>query len=179
MVSKEWAVTIVERYLAEQAVEPGAPTLVVTDVRPHRLGWVVISQGERYLRTRKVSDMLVGLGYLLVDGVDGSMHSVHAAVDLEHGAWIEHYLEQVRGVEPASPLRARVAELLERGQRLDALRVVRAAAPELGLHGTKEYIEAVAAGMPAPEHVCAYLPRPAAGLRSRRALSGPNPEPVE
>ncbi|MET7992770.1 hypothetical protein ABZU76_17930 [Amycolatopsis sp. NPDC005232] len=33
-------------------VENGGPTLVITDVSPHRLGWVVGSQGERYMRTR-------------------------------------------------------------------------------------------------------------------------------
>ena len=48
MVSKGWAVTVMERYLAVWAAKPGGPTLVVTDVRPHRLGWVIISQGERH-----------------------------------------------------------------------------------------------------------------------------------
>ncbi|MBR7830111.1 hypothetical protein KDK95_27660 [Actinospica sp. MGRD01-02] len=177
MVSKGWAVTVVERYLAEWAAKPGGPSLVVTGVLPHRLGWVIISQGERYLRTRGISDMLVGHGAFLVDGVNGCLHMVHATADLEHGEWIEEYLEQVRGIERLDPLRSQVAQLLERGQRLDALRVLRAAAPDLGPKGAKEYVEAVAAGVPVSEHVRSRLPVPPVRFALRRALSGPNPEP--
>lgn len=115
MVSEGWAVKVVERYLADWAVKPGGPTMVVTGSMSHLLGWVITSQGERYVRTRNISDMLIGHGYFLVDGVDGSLHMVHAGADLEHGEWIEEYLEQVRGVErvdPPDPLRSQVAELL-------------------------------------------------------------------
>ena len=178
MVSKGWAVAVVERYLAEWAAKPGGPTLVVTDVRPHRLGWVIISQGERYLRTRNISDRLVGHGYFLVDGVDGSLHMVHATADLERGEWIEEYLEQVRGIERVDPLRSRIEGLLATGQRLDALKVMRAQVPDLGPHGAKEYVEAVATGAPIPEHVRSFLPVPPVGFAVRRTLSGPNPEPA-
>lgn len=177
MVSKGWAVKLVERYLVEWAAKPGGPALVVTDVRPHRLGWVIISQGERYLRTRSISDMLVGHGTFLVDRVDGSLHMVHATADLEHGEWIEEYLERVRGIERVDPLRSQVAELLERGQRLDALRVLRATAPDLGPQGAKEYVEAVAAGVPSSEHVRSRLPVPPVRFALCWTLSGPNPEP--
>ncbi|MFD1051780.1 YrhB domain-containing protein, partial [Kibdelosporangium lantanae] len=115
MVSEGWAVKVVQRYLAEWAAKPDGPTLVVTDVRPHRLGWVITSHGERYLQTRDTADMLVGHGYFLVDGEDGSLHTVHATADLDHGTWIDEYLEQVRGVERVDPLRSQVAELLDRG----------------------------------------------------------------
>ncbi|MGW3282618.1 YrhB domain-containing protein [Nocardia rhamnosiphila] len=178
MVSKRWAVMVVQRYLAEEAAKSGGPALVVMDAGSHRLGWVVGCQGESYLRTRRISDMLVGHGSFLVDGVDGSLHMVHAAADLEHGEWITEYLERVRGVERVDPLRSRIAGLLARGHRLDALRAVRATAPELGPREAKEYIEAVAAGAPVPERVRSRLPRPPVGFRYCTALSGPNPEPI-
>ncbi|MGI5222942.1 hypothetical protein [Nocardia sp. CA-290969] len=178
MVSKRWAVRVVERYLAEQALQPDAPALVVMEVRPHRLGWMIIAQGERYVRTHNIADMVVGHGFFLVDGVDAGLHTVHATADLEHGEWIDEYLEQVRGVERADPLRAEVAELLEREQRLEALRVVRATAPGLGPQGAKKYVEAVAAGIPIPEHIRPRSPRPTVRFELCRALTGPNPEPV-
>ncbi|GLY43303.1 hypothetical protein Amsp01_093260 [Amycolatopsis sp. NBRC 101858] len=176
MVSKAWAVQVVERHLAGWPAA-GGPKMVVTHVDPHRLGWVVSSQSERYVRTRAFLDMVVGHGPFLVDGVDGSLHMVHATIDLEDGEWIEDYLEQVRGLDRDDPLRSRVAELLDSGHRLDALRLVRAAAPDLGAQGAKEYVEAVAAGAPVPEGVRARLPRPPVGRRVWRRLSDSNPEP--
>ncbi|WP_280423311.1 YrhB domain-containing protein [Nocardia carnea] len=177
MVSQAWAVTVVERYVAEQT-KCGAATLVVTDVRPHQLGWLITSQGERYLRSRRISDMVIGHGPFLVDGMDGSLHMVHATADPERGEWIVEYREQVRGAERVDQLRARIAELLERDRRLDALRVVRAQAPDLTLRGAAEYVEAVAAGAPVPEHVRPLLQPPTGGFSSYWTLSGPNPEPV-
>ncbi|MEV0074675.1 YrhB domain-containing protein [Amycolatopsis sp. NPDC050768] len=178
MVSKAWAVEVVERHLAKW-VEDGGPTLVVMDVSPHRLGWVVSSQGERYLRTRNIADMVVGHGPFLVDGLDGSLHQVHATADLENGEWIEEYLEQVRGVERVDPMRSRIAELLNSGQRIEALRLVRAEASDLGAQGAKEYVEAVAAGVPVPDHVRSRLPQPPVRRTVRWALSAPNREPRE
>ena len=86
MVSGEWAVRVVEQYLAEWAERPGGPALVVADVGPHRLGgWVIVNQGGRYLRTRSISDMLSGHGYVLFDGMDGGLLRVHAIANLELG----------------------------------------------------------------------------------------------
>ncbi|WP_326835143.1 YrhB domain-containing protein [Amycolatopsis rhabdoformis] len=177
MVSEGWAVEVVERYLAEPVGNGGVP-LVVTDVSPHRLGWVVETQGERYVRTRDIVDMLVGHGPFLVDGLDGSLHQVHVTADLENGEWIEEYLEQVRGVERVDPMRSRTAELLDSGQRVEALRFVRSQAPDLGVQGAKEYVEAVVAGVPVPDHVRSRLPQPPARRTVRWALSAPNREPV-
>ena len=151
--------------------------MVIIAIRPHRLGWVVHSQSERYARTGHFLDMVVGTSPFLVDGLDGSLHAVHATADLEKGAWIEDYLEQVRGLERSDPLRSRVAELVDSGWRLDALRLVRASAPDLGAQGAKEYVEAAAAGAPVPEHVLARLPRPPVRRQLWRRLSDPNPEP--
>lgn len=176
MVSKAWAVQVVERHLAGWPAR-GGPTMMITHIRPHRLGWVISSQSERYVRTREIFDMVVGHHPFLVDEVDGSLHTVRVAVDLESGEWIEDYLEQVRGLERGDPLRSRVAELLDSGRRLDALRLVRASAPDLGAQGAKEYVEAVASGVPVPEHVGARLPSPPVRRRVWSRLSGPNPEP--
>ncbi|MEQ0560988.1 YrhB domain-containing protein [Amycolatopsis sp. NEAU-NG30] len=173
MVSKAWAIEVVERHLAGWSTR-GGPTMVITDVGPHRLGWVIHAQGERYVRTREMIDMVVGHGPFLVDGVDGSLHMVHAAGDLASGEWIEDYLEQVRGIERGDPLRIQITELIDSGQRLDALRFVRASASDLGAQGAKEYIEAVAAGVPVPEHVRSHLPRPPVKRRVWSRLSGPN-----
>ncbi|MCR6482900.1 YrhB family protein [Amycolatopsis sp. OK19-0408] len=92
MVSKEWAVAVVERHLADLPAYGGV-TMVVMAVRPHRLGWVVHSQTERYARTRDMLDMAVGHGPFIVDGVDGSLHQVHATATIEDGSWIDEYLE--------------------------------------------------------------------------------------
>lgn len=151
--------------------------MVVTDVSPHWLGWVINSQSECYLRTREILDAAVGHGPFLVDGVDGSLHEVHATADLGNGEWIEEYLQQVRGIERVDLLRSRIAGLVDSGQRLDALRLVRASAADLGAQGAKEYVEAVAAGVPVPEHVRARIPRPPVGHTVCRRLSSPNPEP--
>ncbi|MFK0244652.1 YrhB domain-containing protein [Amycolatopsis azurea] len=172
MVSKGWAVKIAERHVAGWP----QPDMVIFDVRPHRLGWVLHSQSERYLLTRETRDAVVGHGPFLVDEVDGSLHMIHATADLENGAWIEEYLEQVRAIEPADPLRSRIAELVDRHRRFDALRLLRKSAPDLSPQEAKDYIEAVAAGVPIPEHVRSRLPRQ---VRRRVfwRLSGPNPEP--
>ncbi|MEU0797321.1 YrhB domain-containing protein [Amycolatopsis sp. NPDC005961] len=176
MVSKAWAAQVVERHL-EGWLGRGGPKMVITHVDPHRLGWVISSQSERYVRTRELLDSVVGHGRFLVDGVDGSLHTVHATADLEAGEWIEDYLEQVRGLDRVDPLRSRVAELVDSGQRLDALRLVRASAPDLGAQGAKEYVEAAAAGAPVPEHVRARLPQPPVRRRVWWRLSDSNPEP--
>lgn len=145
-----------ERHLSGWSARAG-PAMVITHVDPRRLGWVISSQSERYVRT--------------------GLHMVHATVDLETGEWIEDYLEQVRGLDRIDPLRSRVAELIDSGQRFDALRLVRASAPDLGAQGAKEYVEAAAAGMPVPEEVRARLPRPPVRRRVWWRLSEPNPEP--
>lgn len=176
MVSREWAVEVVERHLAGLPTY-GAPPMVVASVSPHRLGWVIHSRSERYLRTRHFMDMPVGTGPYLVDGVDGSLHQLHATADLEHGEWIQEYLERVRGIERDDSLRTRIAELLDSDRRLDALRLVRASAPNLGAQGAKEYVEAVAAGAPIPGHVSARIPQPPVARPVSHRLTGPNPEP--
>ena len=137
VISREQAIEVVEQYLAADAtlLRPeyfnGQERLVVTGSDRHRFGWLVYCQGERWAQTRDFRDMLVGHGYFLVDDQDGSLHTLHAAADLENGDWIEDYLEQVRAVERPDPLRAHVGDLLRSGARLKAITAVRAAAPKL------------------------------------------------
>jgi len=54
------AVEVVEQYLAECAAKPGAPRMAIMSVERHQLGWLAMSQGEQYIRTRNCSDMLIG-----------------------------------------------------------------------------------------------------------------------
>lgn len=181
MVSQGWAVKLVERYLAESAAKPGASKEAIMRVEPHRLGWMITTQGERYLRTHDHADILIGTRPLLVDGMDGSLHMVLAFAGLQDGEeWIEGYLEQVRGIEfeRVDPLRSRIVALLAEGRRLDAIRTVRAMAPELGPYGAKEYVEAVVTGAPIPEHMSVHLPPLPARLVRHSTLTGPNPEPT-
>ncbi|WP_152611115.1 YrhB domain-containing protein [Amycolatopsis sp. MJM2582] len=175
MVSKEWAVEIVERHVSGWEVH--GPDMVIIKVSPHRLGWVVHSQSERYLRSGEITDAVVGHGPFLVDAVDGSLHGLHATADLEQGEWIAEYPEQVRGIERHDPLRTRIIELTDRGRRFDALRLARASAPDLSPQEARDYVEAVAARMSAPEHIRPHLPRTRTGRRVCWRLSGPNPEP--
>ncbi|WIX88227.1 YrhB domain-containing protein [Amycolatopsis sp. DG1A-15b] len=90
MVSKAWVVQVVERHLAGWPAA-GGPKMVITDVDPHRLGWVICSQSEGYVRSRELIDMVVGHGPFLVDGMDGSLQMVHATADLEASEWIEDH----------------------------------------------------------------------------------------
>jgi hypothetical protein len=71
-----------------------------------------------------------------------------------------------------------MAEALGRGRRIEAIQLARSAAPDLGLSGAVEYMQAVADGRPVPEHVRSRLPQPAAERVVRWARSGPNPEPA-
>ncbi|MFC0437427.1 hypothetical protein [Kutzneria buriramensis] len=71
-----------------------------------------------------------------------------------------------------------MAELLGRGQCIEAIQLIRSAAPDLSLHGAVDYIQAVTDGQPAPDHVRSRLPQPPAERVVRWALSGPNPEPA-
>ncbi|WP_284742245.1 hypothetical protein [Amycolatopsis sp. RTGN1] len=98
---------------------------------------MISSQSERYLLTREITDAAVGRGSFLVDGVDGSLHEVHATADVENGEWIEEYLERVRGIERDDPLRSRIAGLIDSDQRLEALRLVRTSAPDLAAREAK------------------------------------------
>lgn len=180
MVSREWAVKVVEQHLAlATPADQDLYGLVVIGTEEHCLGWFVHIQTERFARTREFGHSVIGAGYYLVDGLDGSLHHLHATADTANGAWIEDYLEEVRGVPRPDPLREQVAGLVRSGDRLAAMKTVRAAADGLvDPASARRYVDAVAADAPVPEDVRDRLPqrRPEEFAR-RRPVSGPNPEP--
>ncbi|MEY9890135.1 hypothetical protein ABIA31_003793 [Catenulispora sp. MAP5-51] len=180
MVSREWATEVVEAHLATlEHRGVGDRRLVVVGAEEHRLGWFVFIQCARFARTRSPRDLLAGPGYYLVDGVDGSLHHMHATADQVDGGWIEDYLEEVRGIQRPDPLRSRVAELVRSGERLAAISTVRGAAAGLSPESAIRYVDAVAAGVSIPVDVADLLPkhvRPAFAVR--RPVTGPNPEPT-
>lgn len=181
VVSRAWAVQVVEQYLAAlPAPTFYAPALVVTGAREHRLGWLVFCQGERYVRTGALSDMLIGQGCFLVDALDASLHQLPSGVSLHDDFWTARYLEDVRGVEqvqPVDPLQARIAELLHEGSRLEAIKAVRAAIPGLVPADAKRYVDAVADRAPLPEDIVTRTPRAERPRPGHITLTAPNPEP--
>ncbi|MEV7076333.1 YrhB domain-containing protein [Streptomyces sp. NPDC093990] len=48
--------------------------MAVLSVEEHEPVWTVYGQSEKFVRTWKVEDMLVGRGPYLVDRVDGGLH---------------------------------------------------------------------------------------------------------
>ncbi|GAA1993895.1 YrhB domain-containing protein [Catenulispora subtropica] len=179
MVSREWAIKVVEQHLALRTPgTEGLHGLVVVGTEEHRLGWFVYTQSEGFARSRAFRGSVIGAGYFLVDGLDGSLHHMHASADPVDGNWIEDYLEEVRGVPRPDPLRQRVAQLVQRGERLAAIRAARSAVPAMDPTTAKRYVDAVAAGAPIPDDVEARLPKPSPPLFAvRRAVTGPNAEP--
>jgi hypothetical protein len=104
---------------------------------------------------------------------------MHASADPVNGSWIEDYLEEFRGVPSPDPLRDRVAELMRSGERLVAIKAVRAAAGSLDPVAAKRYVDAVAADTPVPDDIAARLPKPSPPIFAVcRAITGPNPEPT-
>ncbi|WP_212007523.1 YrhB domain-containing protein [Catenulispora pinistramenti] len=111
VVSREWAVKVVEAHLASRPPQADPDrTLVVVGTEEYRFGWFVYIQCVRWVRTRSHRDLLAGPGYFLVDGLDGSLHHMNASANRISGSWIQDYLEEVRGVPHPDPLRPRGAE---------------------------------------------------------------------
>lgn len=140
--------------------------LLVTGTREHRLGWLVFCQGERYVRTREFSDMLIGHGCFLVDALDGSLHQLPSATSPDGQDWIGRYLQDVRGAAQPDPLRSHAAELLQQGNRLEAIKAVRTAIHTLDPVSAKRCIDAVAAQTPIPEDLATRVPQPQRPVRA-------------
>lgn len=178
VVSGQWAIEVVRKYLATQAALEDDQALVVAALRKHRLGWLVFCQSERYVRTREFSDMLIGTGCFLVDGLDASLHHLPSAVNPDRGSWISKYLEEVRGVAGVDWLRPQITKLVRERGRLEAIRTVREAVPALDPVSADRYIDAVATNAPLPEDVQARIAQPPHVHRRHVTLTGPNPEPL-
>ncbi|MFB7109767.1 YrhB domain-containing protein [Streptomyces sp. NPDC056291] len=77
MISREWAVEVVQRHLREEETEH-SPPMAVIGVERHSLGWLVHCQSQQFARTGNWRDAFVGHGPFLVDELDGSLHMVHS-----------------------------------------------------------------------------------------------------
>lgn len=178
MISREWAVELVERQLLAWWESRGSAAydepFVIAHVEQHELGWYIGYNTRKFLETREIRYALGGNAPFVVDGSDGSLHQVAPWMceDLE---WADQYREKVRGEVPPRALDLEVRRLVGLGRRFDAFKAVRAAG-DFGPVDARRYVDAVAAGAEPDSELLARLPQPE--RRSAVAtLSGPNPEP--
>lgn len=178
MISREWAVELVERQLrAEEAASPQT-AMVVTDVERHELGWLISCQSPAYARSRDYRDMFIGHGPFLVDALDGSLHMVHRLLCSDGLEWPDQYREKVRGEVPPRELDVEVQRLTALGGKAEAYRAVRRAAGALSPADALRYVDAVAAGAEPPADLLSRLPRRDRSYPAISTYSGPNPEPA-
>ncbi|MER7659984.1 YrhB domain-containing protein [Streptomyces sp. NPDC096193] len=85
VISRAWAIDVVERHLLVEAAEQASPPMVVIDVERHALGWLIICQSPRYARTRDPADALVGHGPFLVDAGGQPAHGAPAVLQRRSG----------------------------------------------------------------------------------------------
>ncbi|WP_194918569.1 YrhB domain-containing protein [Catenulispora rubra] len=180
MISREWAVELVERRLLAEwesvgSVRSDEPS-VVAGVEQHELGWLIGYNTRRFVETGDVKYMLVGNAPFLVDGLDGGLHRVVPWMCEDFLEWPDQYREKVRGEVPPRALDAEVSRLAGLGRRFDAFKAVRAAG-DFGPVDARRYVDAVAAGMEPPSDLLALLPQQVRQYSAVATLSGPNPEP--
>ncbi|WP_433178767.1 YrhB domain-containing protein [Actinoallomurus sp. CA-150999] len=156
MIDRDRAVRLVEELLRAQereSAERSQPvTLAISEVTEHRLGWIISSQSEAYLRSGNVSDMLVGGGPYLVDRHDGSIHHI-PVTDYVRGLWEEDYEQRIKPTgaadadpHPGIPFATEVREALEQEGRVTAIRLLRRCAPSVNMAQANDYVAAIAAG---------------------------------
>jgi hypothetical protein len=148
VITRERAVALVEALLLGQRREgrlAGVPEVAVCGAEEHVLGWLVSWQSVEYLRSGDFGKMLVGQGPYFVDGEDGSIHHIPVVI-CGTDRWADVYLQQHKGVRPPDPLLAEVRALVQRGDRMAALRYVRQQAPRMSLRNAKAYVDAVSEG---------------------------------
>lgn len=186
MISREWAVDLVERWLAADwsAQTPAyrahvGEQMVIVEVQEHELGWLITCQSRRWAQTRDVRDMLIGHGPFLVDGEDGSIHMVHSYICADGLEWPDYYRERIRGEAPPREIDTEVLRQLGLGRRFDALKAVRRAGGDFSPAEAQRIVDALGAGLGMPEDFAARLPQPAEVFPGVATLSGPNPEPQQ
>ncbi len=179
MISREWAIEVVERELRAQAAVSPESAVVVIDVKAHELGWLVTCQPPAYARSHDVRDMFIGDGPFLVDALDGSLHMVHRQFCVDGLEWPDQYREKVRGEIPPRELDVEVHRLCALGRRADAYRAVRRAGGGLSPADALRYVDAVAAGAEPPADLLSRLPQRDTSYPSITTYSGPNPEPAQ
>lgn len=183
MISREWAIELVERQLtADWEAEPAArqalleQPMVITRVEKHEFGWLASFNSKRYAETRDIHDAWIGQGPYLVDALDGSLHMVHAQFCREM-SWEEQYRQKVRGEIPPRALDSELRRLLRLGRRFDAFKAVRRAGDGLTPAEARRVVDALGVGLETPEDLEARLPQPDRTYLAISTCSGPNPEP--
>lgn len=186
MVSREWAVELVERRLtADWKAEPAArrellgQPMMITDVTRHPLGWLISFNSKRYAETRDIHDAWIGQGPYLVDELDGSLHMVHQQFCSNGHAWEDQYRQKVRGEIPPRELDTEVRRLLGLGRRFAAFKAVRRAGDGLTPAETLRVVDALGAGLEPPEDLATRLPQSDRSCPAIRSYTGPNPEPAQ
>ncbi|WP_327685760.1 YrhB domain-containing protein [Streptomyces sp. NBC_00467] len=178
MISREWAIDVVERHLLVEAAEQLTPPMVVIDVERHPLGWLITCQSPQFARTRDSADALVGHGPFIVDALDGSLHMVHRQFCGDGLEWEDQYREKVRGELPPRELDVEVRRLARAGRRLDACKAVRRAGGGLSPADALRYVDAVVAGTDPPAELASRLPQPDMRYLAITTYGGPCPEPA-
>ncbi|MFJ3926828.1 YrhB domain-containing protein [Streptomyces sp. NPDC090022] len=180
MIPMERAIALVEQVLArEDARSPHVEALpvVVWKTERHALGWLVFVQSPQWVRSRDSMDMLVGIGPYLVDGDDGSVHTIYV-VAYAMDDWEDDYRYRVKGPpRPGDPeaLPVAVARVLAAEGRVAAMRLLRKRAQLLTLNQAREYVASVSRGEEPPEELAeiAAGPREAVLVPPITTVAGP------
>ncbi|MFD8323332.1 YrhB domain-containing protein [Kitasatospora purpeofusca] len=153
MIDREYARRTAQEDL--DRIDPGR--LVVSDVEEHELVWIVSYQTAEYLRTRDPRQLLGGNGPYLVDRVDGGLHALGSASDVNGGAWEDDYRRRIRKELTCAAVDDLHEELrratAEQG-RIIAMRLLRQRVPSLTHAQVVEYVTALRAGA-VPDHLVA------------------------
>ncbi|WP_405526638.1 YrhB family protein [Streptomyces avidinii] len=148
-LERDEAVGAVEAWLArERLLALGAhrwtPDVQVSGTEEHPLGRLVFCQSAEYIRTRDPEHMLVGLGPILVDAVDGSLHLIPVTT-YGSGVWQDLYRHDVKGLPRPDPVASLVSSVLDAQGTVAALREVRRHASGMSIGQAREYVGALAA----------------------------------
>jgi Immunity protein 35 len=184
MISREWAIALVERKLtADWEADPAArrallgQPMVITGIDQHPLGWLISFNSKQYAESGDRRDAWIGQGPYLVDGLDGSLHMVHMQFCSGGLKWEDQYRQKIRGEIPSRELDTEVRRLLGLGRRFDAFKAVRRAGDGLTPAEARRVLDALGAGLEPPEDLAARLPQPDRSYRAISTYTGPNPEP--
>jgi hypothetical protein len=191
VINRDHAIRLIEELLHAEEREfarRGQPiTLAIARVTEHRLGWIIGSQSEAYLRSGNTRDMLVGAGPYLVDRHDGSIHQIPAP-DYRTGGWEEDYEQRIKPTPSAeaAPLRdvpfaTELREALADHGRVTAIRVLRQNAPRLTMAQASAYVAAIEKDERPPTELI-ELARPPERFSPRlgiTTIAGPIPSSVQ
>ncbi|MDH6711481.1 hypothetical protein P3T27_008239 [Kitasatospora sp. MAA19] len=170
-LQQDSAVSLVEAWLARErglalSAHQWTQKVLVSSAEEHPLGWLVFCQSAEYIRTRSPEHLLVGLGPILVDATDGSLHLIPVTTHAT-GEWEDLYRHDVKGLARPDPVASLVGAVLEAQGAVAALRELRRNAPGMSIGQAREYVAALAthqtprtelAELTRPPEVCPPLP---------------------